>query len=107
MFRKIFNNPVKRNFFSFPNSVLALKMINFCGETSVTKTQFISKHLSNCEFCAAELELYAHYPQADENCAETEIPRPLFELAEALLCNKQKDFSLLNRLLNDAERVKI
>lgn len=98
-------------------------MINFCknaacptssellafqnGETSKTKTKAIGKHLSNCEFCAAEIELYAHCPQAEENCLETEIPRPLFELAEALLCNGQKDFFLLNRLLNDAEGVKI
>ena len=30
----------------------------------------------------------------------TEIPKPLYELAEALLSNKHKDNSLLKRLFN-------
>lgn len=123
MFRKFFNSPTQLNFSSFPSSALTLKMINFCknaacptspdllafqkGETSKTKTKTIGTHLPECEFCAAEIELYAHCPQAEENCLETEIPRALFELAEALLCNRQKDFSLLNGLLSDAEGVKI
>lgn len=104
------------------SSAFSLKMINFhknsnCptsqallafqnSETSTINSASLQKHLSECEFCAAEIELYAHCPQAVEECVETEIPAALYELAEALLNNKQKNFSLLNKLL-EAERVKI
>ncbi|MGI9035797.1 MAG: hypothetical protein ACR2GD_07130 [Pyrinomonadaceae bacterium] len=100
----------------------SLKMINFrknadCpaspdllafqnGETQPAETAFIRRHLLKCEFCAAEVELYARFPQSDEECAETEIPSALYELAEALLNNKQKNFSLLNKLL-EVESIKI
>ena len=78
------------------------------NEISFEKGESISKHLAVCEFCAAEVEFYAHYPQSEEEkIAKVEIPVPLFELASALLGNKHKDFSLLNQLLNQNESVKI
>ena len=64
-------------------------------------------HLRFCEFCAAEIDFYAHHPQAEEYFENTEIPPPLFELAEALLSNGQKKFSMLNKLLNESESVKV
>lgn len=68
----------------------------------------VSQHLTTCEFCAAEVEFYAHYPQSEEETVtKTDIPVPLFELASALLGNKHKDFSLLNQLLCQNEGVKI
>jgi len=99
-------------------------MINFCknascpasqkllsfqnGEVSVEESKTISKHLGACEFCAAEVEFYAHYPQSEEETVtKVEIPVPLFELASALLGNKHKDFSLLDQLLCQNESVKI
>lgn len=63
----------------------------------------IRMHLGACEFCSAEVEFYAHYPQAEERVEAVEIPVPLFELAEALLRNKHKDFSMLDRLLGENE----
>lgn len=63
----------------------------------------IRVHLASCEFCAAEVEFYAHYPQAEEKVEAAEIPTPLFELAEALLRNKHKDFSILDRLHGENE----
>ena len=39
----------------------------------------------------------------EETIVEVEIPLPLYELAEALLSNKHKEFSLLNKLLNESE----
>jgi anti-sigma factor RsiW len=101
-----------------------LKMINFCksvncpasqkllafqnGEVRAKERKTISKHLAACEFCSAEVEFYAHYPQTDEEVvAKAEIPTPLFELASALLDNKHKDFSLLNQLLCQNEGVKV
>lgn len=92
-------------------------MINFCkgancpssedlvaferGETAHKRSKQICAHLASCEFCAAELELYAHYPQDNTEApiaAKVKIPLPLYELAKALLCGGHKDFSLLNRL---------
>ena len=75
------------------------------GNLSVKKSEEIWTHLTGCEFCAAEVEFYAHYPQTaeDEDLEEAttrvEIPLPLYELAKALLNNKHKDFSLLDSLL--------
>ena len=105
-------------------SVKSLKMINFCksancpsssillafqhGETKADETRRIRHHLASCEFCAAEVEFYAHYPQAEEAlCPETKIPAPLYQLAEALLGNEQKNFKLLNKLLNENEKLKL
>lgn len=67
----------------------------------------IERHLTACEFCTSEVEFYTHYPQAEEPIAKVEIPIALYELAEALLGNKHKDFSTLNRLLCENESVKI
>ena len=70
------------------------------------KAPEISRHLTVCEFCAAEVEFYAHYPQAVEKVKKVEIPLPLKELAQALLENKHKDFSSLDQLLGEKETVK-
>ena len=77
------------------------------GETFAKGGGKIALHLAVCEFCAAEIEFYKHYPQSEETVAKVEIPLPLLELAEALLGNKHKDFSTLNRLLCENESVKI
>lgn len=103
--------------------MFSLKMITFCknaycpasqellafadGEILPNERRKIETHFGECEFCAAEVEFYTHYPQAEESVAKVEIPIPLYELAEALLGNKHKDFSTLNRLLCDNEGVKI
>ena len=113
---------MRRKFLSQSNSVFSLKMITFCknvdcptsqdllafqnGGTLAAENGVIHRHLADCEFCAAEIEIYAHFPQADEDfedCIETKIPRPLYELAEALLSNRQKNFSLLNKMLGKNE----
>ncbi len=67
----------------------------------------IRQHLTSCEFCSAEVEFYAHYPQGreDENGDSAEpskIPGPLYELAEALLKHKS-DCSSLDVLLEENE----
>ncbi|MET0752990.1 MAG: hypothetical protein ABWZ66_06435 [Pyrinomonadaceae bacterium] len=99
--------------------MFSIKMVTFCksancpssqkllafqsGETAEEEARYIRKHLAGCEFCAAEVEFYAHYPQSEETIVEVDIPLPLYELAEALLSNKHKDYSLLNKLLNESE----
>ena len=103
--------------------MFSLKMVTFCksancpssqkllsfqnGDVPEKEAQRIGKHLTTCEFCLAEMEFYSHYPQAEEKIAEVEIPMPLYELAEALLSNRHKDFSLLNKLLSESEGLKI
>jgi lipoate synthase len=103
---------------------MSSKMITFCknatcpssqnllrfqkSEISFEEGELISRHIGVCDFCAAEVEFYAHYPQSEEEkIAKVEIPVPLFELASALLGNKHKDFSMLNQLLCQNEGVKI
>ena len=104
-------------------NMFSLKMVTFCksvncpssqqllafesDDVSVEERGKIEDHLSECDFCASEVEFYAHYPQAEETVAKVEIPIPLYELAEALLGNKHKDFLVLNKLLCENEGVKI
>ena len=57
----------------------------------------VCRHLAECEFCAAELELYRHYPVGDETVHIGRIPEPLRELAEALL-HGRPDVAQLNEL---------
>ena len=63
----------------------------------------IRRHLTDCEFCDAEVEFYSNYPQGQDDGREepAEIPAPLFELAEALLKNRQGDPSSFNSLLRE------
>ena len=111
-----------RNLFKI-EAMYSLKMITFCkgtdcpssqkllafqnGKTATNESNTVRAHLTACEFCAAEVEFYAHYPQTEEKVERTEIPLPLYQLAEALLSNRHKDFSLLNQLLNEPESIKI
>ncbi|MCW5960776.1 MAG: hypothetical protein KIS76_11500 [Pyrinomonadaceae bacterium] len=96
--------------------MFSLKMITFCKsvncpssesllayldeEWSANKGKEIEVHLSDCEFCSAEVDFYRNYPQSNEAVAAVEIPVPLRQLAEALLADRHKDHSLLNSLLN-------
>ncbi|MBA2735533.1 MAG: hypothetical protein H0U50_01975 [Pyrinomonadaceae bacterium] len=98
-------------------------MINFCknancpsspdllkfqyGAISQKEKRGIERHLTACDFCASEVEFYKHYPQSEEKIEAAEIPKPLYELAKALLGNRRNDFSLLNKLLGESETVKI
>jgi hypothetical protein len=96
-FCKGLNCPSSQNLLAFQN-----------GEALDREAQAVRGHLTTCEFCAAEVEFYAHYPQSEETISEeVQIPLPLYELAEALLRNRHKDFSLLNKLLCESEAVKI
>ena len=101
--------------------MFSLKMVTFCkdtncpssqellefqtGKISVREHRTIEAHLEACEFCASEVEFYAHYPQSEETVATVEIPLPLYELAEALLGDKHKNFLALNKLLCENECV--
>lgn len=114
---------MKRKFKRSDDSPISIDMITFnknvnCpasqdllafrkGETSFVETTEILCHLESCEFCAAEVEFYNHVAPVEEPIASVDIPRPLYELAEALLSNGQKKFTLLNKLLNENEELSL
>ena len=89
VFRKNSNCPTSEKLLAFQR-----------GETPTRERDKITVHLRFCEFCTAEVDLYAHYPQSEESVEGTEIPKPLLELAEALLNNRRRD--ILERMF--AER---
>lgn len=72
------------------------------GDMSVSDGSGIRRHLAVCEFCAAEVEFYTNYPQAEERVELAQMPQPLFELAEALF-NKKRDDSFFDKLLAEDE----
>ena len=84
-----------------PNCPVSNDLLAFqTGKISLREKERITVHLRFCEFCAAEVDFYAHYPQADDTVDNAEIPPPLYELAEALLSNRHKNNSLLKRLFH-------
>ena len=82
--------------------LLAYQMGDIEGKDSRT----IGKHLMVCEFCSAEVEFYERFPQAADEPEETlesvSMPKPLYDLAEALL-NKRMASSSMERILNELE----
>jgi len=71
------------------------------GDILANERDRIAVHLRFCDFCTAEVDLYAHYPQSEETVERAEIPEPLAELAEALLTKRRRE--VLERMF--AERV--
>lgn len=77
-------------------------------EISLRERERVMIHLRFCEFCASEVELYKHYPQSEEiieSVEDSDIPRPLYELAEALLSNRHDDY--LDQLIPENYKVKV
>ncbi len=95
-FRKSANCPLSKDLLAYQT-----------GEIPARERERIAIHLRFCEFCEAEIEFYVHYPQTDEAIEQADIPLPLLELAEALLTNKHKDKAVLNKLLNEADELKL
>lgn len=71
------------------------------GDLPRGRSTEVRKHLAGCEFCAAEVDFYSHYPPEEGSNEIAEIPAPLYELAEALLKNRQGDSSSLYSLLTE------
>jgi hypothetical protein len=79
------------------------------GELAPRDAIDVERHVIECEFCESEVEMYTNCPppMAEDFSAPpaSEIPPALYELAEALLEKKYADFSLLERLLNENEKI--
>lgn len=73
------------------------------GESRSLSKERIDEHVCSCDFCSAEVEFYSHFQVAEEKVSVSEIPKPLLELAESLLNNKDKGSYLLNKLLIENE----
>lgn len=82
-----------------PSSQELLQFQN--GDLPSVRASSIRKHLTDCEFCSAEVDFYSHYPQEEGTNETAEIPAPLFELAEALLKHHHSDSSSLDALLRE------
>lgn len=77
------------------------------GDLAFNESRTIQKHLTNCDFCAAEVEFYEHFPPIEDKIETAEIPNHLRELAEALLGSRNSDFSILDKLLLENEGLSI
>jgi hypothetical protein len=75
------------------------------GDLPRPRSTEISIHMRRCEFCSAEVEFYSHYPQEEGANEITEIPAPLFQLAEALLKNRHGDDSSLYSLFDERDEI--
>lgn len=62
----------------------------------------LASHLARCEFCAAEVELYQHYPPDGADVSAPAIPGSLLELAEALFAKETIHISRLESLFREA-----
>jgi hypothetical protein len=80
VFGKKENCPTSHELLSFSN-----------GEVADGRIRVIRWHLTFCDFCAAELELYIQFPPTDQTVEVSAMPRHLRELAESILKKKQID----------------
>ena len=70
------------------------------GKVRLRLGEMIWDHLLECEFCDAEVEFYRQFPPSEEPVPAGKIPKPLFELADALL-KRERDLTPLYRLIGD------
>ena len=83
-----------------PSSFQLVEVLN--SEVNGQEGLWIASHLVSCEFCAAELLFYKHYPPIPIDVPVPPMPRPLLELAEALIAKETIHISRLEALLRDA-----
>src|SRR6187402_203959 len=76
-----------------------------CGDLAGPLGREIRRHVLACDFCAAEIDFYSHYPQAEGPAPAAPIPAPLLELAEALLKNRSGGSTSLDKLLSQNGRL--
>ena len=77
------------------------------GDLEGVRGRDVGRHLSSCEFCSSEVDFYEHYPvakDADESAENVKMPKPLFELAEAIL-NRKRGSESIEDLMKDMDSV--
>lgn len=78
------------------------------GEIALEDGRAIRQHLRECDFCSAESDFYARFPQPvelepNDPTEYPTMPQPLRELAETML-NKHHGTSALESLLRTGNR---
>ena len=72
------------------------------GEAAKNSIRTIYDHILGCDFCGAESQFYSNFPtEGEETVRVEEIPTHLFELAEAILKNKNEGGRLLSQLIKE------
>ena len=61
------------------------------GETSFKENAEIIRHLETCEFCAAEVEFYSHFPQSEEMIASVDIPPASLSIGRSIVGQSEKE----------------
>ena len=78
------------------------------GDLESAASRPIGRHLATCEFCTSEVAFYERYPVAreteDTSTADSKMPKPLFELAEALL-NRRRGQESMDEMLKQLDAV--
>ena len=75
------------------------------GDLESDAARPIGRHLSACEFCSSEVGFYERYPvsrEAEESPSETSMPKPLFDLAEALL-NRERGKESMDKIMEQLD----
>ena len=75
------------------------------GDLEASLARPIGRHLAACEFCSTEVAFYERYPvsrDAEETPVESKMPKPLFELAEALL-NRQRGKESMDEMMKQID----
>jgi hypothetical protein len=71
------------------------------GDLEMPRAGEVIGHVNWCDFCAAEVEFYEHFPPIETPGEFSEIPAPLYELAAALLNNRDRGMMSLNDLMKE------
>ena len=78
------------------------------GDLDSSASRPIGRHLAACEFCTSEVAFYERYPVARETedtpSPDSKMPKPLFELAEALL-NRKRGQESMDEMLKQLDAV--
>lgn len=77
------------------------------GDLDPSASRPIGRHLAGCEFCTSEVAFYERYPvsrELEETPTESMMPKPLFELAEALL-NRDRGKESMDEMLKQLDAV--
>jgi hypothetical protein len=97
-----------KGFFKNENCPASQEIVDLqTGRLGTKRSREVRFHLSSCDFCEAEADLYEHFPVTqDEPPAEpSAIPTPLLELAEALFKNRDTGMASLDALFLERSQV--
>ena len=71
------------------------------GDLEASVARPIGRHLAACEFCSSEVAFYERYPvsrDVEDTPTDSKMPKPLFDLAEALL-NRQRGEESMDEMM--------